>query len=1306
VTGDAPDANTGDGICQTAVAGECSLRAAVEQANATVGANTILFNIPGGGPHTIQPLSALPTITDPVFIDGYSEPGASMNTLATGSDAVLMIELDGTNVGASVSGLTITSGNSTVRGLVINRFTGSTLHGAITISGTGGNTIQGNYLGTDTTGASSLPNYQGIRIDGSNGNVIGGASASQRNVISGNQWRGILIANGASSNLIQGNYIGANAAGTAALTNQDIGLYVSESPNNTFGGAAAVEGNVVSGNTQIGIYLVGSGASGNAIQGNTVGLNAARTAPVGNGTQGVEIILGAANNTVGGAAAGAANVISANGGKGVQIRAGTGNAILTNAIYGNGGVGIDLGNDNVTANDGTTTVGQPNLLMDYPVFTAASLSGTTLTISGYIGTAPNDTDFANARVEIFKSDNDASGNGEGQTYLGFLTADANGNFSGSLTVSGLFAGDQMTATATDTSNNTSEFGPNLAAVAPFVVNVTGDAPDANTGDDLCQTATPGQCTLRAAIQQANATVGFNAITFNIPLTDANHVYYRNNGAAGTFGAPVTTTLADAAITDFDPDYPAGTARSWYRISPSGNDLNITESVIIDASTQPGYSASKGPIIEINATGISAADPNAITLTTGATTIRGLVINRGGDDGIEVDAGAGNSTIVGNYIGADASGTQGLGNGYGISVKANNILIGGPTVADRNILSGNTNWGIGFYNSASGATVQGNYIGVTATGSGALGNSGAGIDIYGSAANHTIGGVNPNEGNIIANNGGDGIWVESTAGTGNKIVGNSIYANTGEGIDLGANGVTNNDNNDPDTGPNNLQNFPVLTAAHTANGVVSISGSLNSEANKTYRLEFFANTINEREGERYLGYTTVTTPGTTPYTVTFSATLTASVVNGEYITATATDPGNNTSEFSAQVAASSGMVIWRSNGDTSPNTREWTGSAFSPAGNSAAIGDLVALQAAEAPTRDEIVVVGRTSAFGPIVGEMWDGSTWSALPINPLGSYSNSASWMADVAYESVSGDAMLVWADNTDVKFSVWNGASWTAAALLSDYATLSGGTAAVHISLAAKPGGDELALAVTDNLGKDYAYVWNGSSWSAGLQVSTGSGSSSAVAYEQQTGRAMIAYANAATPTLYYRIWDGSSWSAQSSVAVTGVSGGFYPAYIKLASDPTSNRIAVAITPSGISGSVEYSLNIWNGSAWSAGQLATASGVDQLMPGIAAAFESTSGDAIAAYGVNGSNTVRYRTWTAAGGWSAEQNGPTVGAAPRVVVLSSDPYSDRVMLTEQDGNSDLYAAQWSGSAWGSATVLDTNTGATNSQPFDFVWYRN
>jgi VCBS repeat-containing protein len=133
------------------------------------------------------------------------------------------------------------------------------------------------------------------------------------------------------------------------------------------------------------------------------------------------------------------------------------------------------------------------------------------------------------------------------------------------------------------------------------------------------------------------------------------------------------------------------------------------------------------------------------------------------------------------------------------------------------------------------------------------------------------------------------------------------------------------------------------------------------------------------------------------------------------------------------------------------------------------------------------------------------------------------------------------------------------------------------------------------------------------------------------------------------------------------------------------------------------YSLNVWDGSAWSAGQLATSTGVDQLMPGIDVAFEGSSGDAIAAYGVTGSNVVHYRTWSAAGAWSADQSGPSVGAAPRVVSLSADPYSDRVMLSEQDGNSDLYTAQWSGSAWGTATAVELNTGATNSQPFAFVW---
>jgi hypothetical protein len=147
----------------------------------------------------------------------------------------------------------------------------------------------------------------------------------------------------------------------------------------------------------------------------------------------------------------------------VHVSSGVNNAILENSIYGNTLLGINLGSDLVTPNNGTKNAALPNSDMDFPVITASNLLGTTLTVAGYVGSAPNQGTFGNARVEFFKSDNDPSGYGEGPTYLGFLTTDVNGNFAGSLTVSGLAASDRITATATDTSNNTSEFAANFIA---------------------------------------------------------------------------------------------------------------------------------------------------------------------------------------------------------------------------------------------------------------------------------------------------------------------------------------------------------------------------------------------------------------------------------------------------------------------------------------------------------------------------------------------------------------------------------------------------------------------------------------------------------------------------------------------------------------------------------------------------------------------------------------------------------------------------------------------------------------------------
>src|SRR5437660_4341969 len=212
VTGDGQDANPGNGICATA-AGNCSLRAAIQEANANAGIDTINFNIPGAGVHTISPASALPAITDPVTIDGYSQPGASMNTLANGDNAVLLIELNGASTGISV-GLQINVGNSTVQGLVINRFASDGVY--IVAGNGGGNTIQGCFIGTSPDGEQALRNLRnGVFFFSGKNNVIGGTSPAARNVISGNASAGVAFDSNSpgSSNQVLGNFIGTDKNG-------------------------------------------------------------------------------------------------------------------------------------------------------------------------------------------------------------------------------------------------------------------------------------------------------------------------------------------------------------------------------------------------------------------------------------------------------------------------------------------------------------------------------------------------------------------------------------------------------------------------------------------------------------------------------------------------------------------------------------------------------------------------------------------------------------------------------------------------------------------------------------------------------------------------------------------------------------------------------------------------------------------------------------------------------------------------------------------------------------------------------------
>lgn len=294
---------------------------------------------------------------------------------------------------------------------------------------------------------------------------------------------------------------------------------------------------------------------------------------------------------------------------------------------------------------------------------------------------------------------------------------------------------------------------------------------------------------------------------------------------------------------------------------------------------------------------------ASNMVVGGTTPEARNIISGNlGSGVTLDSNSGGGVSVqGNYIGTDVTGTHSLPNNYGVIISSSNNTIGGVTTGARNLISGN-NTGVqvgGFISSTlNGNLLQNNFIGTEAGGVNPLPNTLDGVYIS-NAANTVVGGTQDNAGNVIANNGGSGIYVYS--GTGNALRRNSIYANTGLGIDLkgGTIGVTQNDAGDADTGANNLQNFPVITMVNTDGTSTLIQGSLNSTPSTNFNIDFYANTECDSsaygEGVTYIGTTSVTTDANG--NAVFSASFPLPISN-QFITSTATDAAGNTSEFSS------------------------------------------------------------------------------------------------------------------------------------------------------------------------------------------------------------------------------------------------------------------------------------------------------------------------------------------------------------------------------------------------------------------------
>jgi CSLREA domain-containing protein len=414
---DTKDGNLQDNHCDVATfigGDQCTLRAAIEQANATLGADAIRFNIPdsfGAGAKTIHVGSttpsngALPDIDEALTINGYTQPGSSPNTLAKGTNAKPMIELDGSALSGGSDGLFVEAPNVVIRGLVVNRFSWG-IGAALNSSNT---RIEGNFVGTDPSGTKALGNtYDGIAITNTTNVSVGGSSPAARNLVSGNGGSGISLT-----------------------------------------------------------------ADGNEVSGNLVGTQRDGKSPLGNAEDGVDIhstqYQSASGNTVGRSDPAYANTIAFNGWIGVDIyfgdkggQAAQDNSVLSNSIFSNGLLGIDLGFNVPTPNDPGDADGGPNHRQNHPVLSSAKKGAGKTTIKGKLNSSPNKA----YELQFYAN---PSGAEEGKKLLFSKSVKTDGSGNASFvfaTEKRVALGQNVTATATKSATgDTSEFSAPRTVVA-------------------------------------------------------------------------------------------------------------------------------------------------------------------------------------------------------------------------------------------------------------------------------------------------------------------------------------------------------------------------------------------------------------------------------------------------------------------------------------------------------------------------------------------------------------------------------------------------------------------------------------------------------------------------------------------------------------------------------------------------------------------------------------------------------------------------------------------------------------------------
>lgn len=819
-------------VINTNDSGPGSLRAAIEFTNTNPGPDTIVFNIPAtdpgfaGGVFTIRPTSPLPPVTGSgTVIDGASQTAFTGDSNPRGPEVML-----GGSVAGSGNGLTLFSSDNVVANLVISGFPGS----GVVIVGTGasGNVVTRSFLGTDASGTGPLGNTgSGIAITGgAHDNVVGPGNVIAFNTKFPSPNAGVAVLDGAR----QGAY-----PAFAGLNSEYVGVFPVLSFPNTRGPFTSVDGiTPVDGGghpfaDNFGARFTGTlnvpvaGAytfrflrpddlmrvlvDGVVILDVSCCVQSAETSTtLTSGAHAIEVDFfdgpGAAGLTLEIVGPGTV-AFTTNGAPGLrgeffQLRIPTErNRITQNSIFQNGLLGIDLDaledGFGVNFNDpGDGDMG-PNTALNSPAISSVSVSGASVAIAGTIDTS----NPGPITIELFSSDvPDPSCSGEGQRFLGAVQALANGSFSATFPASAV--GPIVTATATDTVGNTSEFSK--AVPCPIVVTNTNDS---------------GPGSLRAAIDRANANPGPDTIVFRIPTIDPGF-----NGQWFTIKplSPLPSLSDDGTTADgrsqtaFTGDtntagpeiFLDGRSQPDHQAFRIGSSRNVIQGLVMSGFASQAILIRKFPtpepltgnVIRGNYIGTDptgqTAIPNgthALSVAMGVDTIIGGTAPGDGNlvsgnvaFGIHIVGGSRRTIVQGNRIGTDATGTRALPNREGVNigefagVTFDNV-IGGTAAGAANLISGNR--GAGVFVSGTGHVIQGNLIGTDITGTRALGNA-RGLDISGgalAASNNLIGGAGAGEGNVISANGG-GVHFEFAEN--NRLQGNLIGTDVTGTIALG------------------------------------------------------------------------------------------------------------------------------------------------------------------------------------------------------------------------------------------------------------------------------------------------------------------------------------------------------------------------------------------------------------------------------------------------------------------------------------------------------------------------------------------